>query len=156
MESIIIRPATLEDLPVLLRFEQGVIVAERPMDPTLKEVHTNYYDIEKLIRASYVEILVAEVEQQIIASGYARIETSKPYLKHEQHAYLGFMYVAPEFRGRGVNRLIIEGLKKWSHTQNINELRLEVYVVNEGAIKAYEKVGFSAHMIEMRMDLRED
>ena len=33
---ITIRKATIEDLPVLLEFEQGVLRAERPMDRTLK------------------------------------------------------------------------------------------------------------------------
>ena len=44
----IIRIATLKDLTVLLRFEQGVIEAERPFDPTIKECEIPYYDISEL------------------------------------------------------------------------------------------------------------
>ncbi len=50
---------------------------------------------------------------------------------------------------------IIETLKKWSIAQNITELRLEVYHDNIAAIKAYEKIGFTKHMIQMRMGLNE-
>jgi hypothetical protein len=32
---MIIRKATIDDLPVLLQFEQGIISAERPFDSTL-------------------------------------------------------------------------------------------------------------------------
>ncbi len=153
MNEVIIRKATINDLDTLLVFEQGVIAAERPFDPTLKTVHTNYYDIEKMIPATNVELVVAELGGELIGSGYARIENAKPYLQHQQHAYLGFMYVAPAHRGKGINRMIMETLEAWARTQNITELRLDVYQQNDAAIKAYERVGFAKHMIAMRKGL---
>ncbi|WP_262910797.1 hypothetical protein [Wocania arenilitoris] len=39
----VVRKATLKDIPVLLKFEQGLIEAERPMDSTIKEGKINYY-----------------------------------------------------------------------------------------------------------------
>ena len=104
-----------------------------------------------MISDPQVEIVVAEHEQKIIASGYARIEKSKPYLKHQNFAYLGFMFVHPDYRGKGINGSIIEMLKQFAISQGITEMRLEVYYKNETAIKAYEKIGFIKHIIEMRM-----
>ncbi|WP_179416042.1 GNAT family N-acetyltransferase [Mucilaginibacter sp. E4BP6] len=153
MDNIIIRPATLADMDTLLRFEQGVITAERPFDPTLKDEHINYYDLVGLIERDDVELLVAELDGKLIGSGYARIEESKIYLKHPKHAYLGFMYVEPEHRGKGVNQKIIAALKAWASTQNVIEYRLQVYYDNLPAIKAYEKIGFSKLMIKMRSDI---
>lgn len=153
MNQITIRKATFDDLEILFRFEQGVIEAERPFDSTLKDEQIHYYDIEGMIKSSYIELLVAESEGEVIGSGYARIENAKPYLKHNHHAYLGFMYVAPAHRGKGVNKKIIEALKNWVSLQNITELRLDVYHDNISAIKAYEKIGFTKHMIEMRLGL---
>jgi len=152
MQDITIRKATLNDMETLLRFEQGVITAERPMDPTLGE-DIHYYDLNELITAPHIELLVAEKAGKLFASGYARIESAKHYLKHDQYAYLGFMYVTPESRGQGINQLIINQLKAWSAAQGVTELRLEVYDTNLSAIRAYEKVGFGKHMIEMRMGL---
>ena len=57
---ITIRKATIEDLPVLLEFEQGVLRAERPMDRTLKLNNTYYYDIPNLIEDPLVELVIAE------------------------------------------------------------------------------------------------
>lgn len=153
MENIITRKATLNDLETLRRFEQGVISAERPFDPTLKKGHINYYDLEYMIDAPHIELIVAELNGELVGSGYARIEDAKHYLQHDQHSYLGFMYVEPQHRGKGINKIIIDALKKWSLSQNITELRLDVYHDNSPAIKAYEKVGFRKHMIEMRMGL---
>lgn len=155
MENIIIRKARPADLHTLLTFEQGVISAERPFDPTLKTGHTCYYDIEKMITASNVELVVAERNGELLASGYARIENAKPYLQHVQHAYLGFMYVVPAYRGKGINRMILDVLMQWVKTKNISELKLDVYNENASAIKAYEKAGFSRYMINMRMGLKD-
>lgn len=154
MEQIIVRPAALEDIDVLLRFEQGVITAERPFDVTLREDPITYYDIEGMIAAPHIELVVATLGDTIIGSGYARIEKAKPYAAHEQYAYLGFMYVDPQYRGKGINNKIIDALKAWSLTQNITEMRLEVYHDNLSAIKAYEKAGFSKYMIQMRIAIK--
>src|SRR5512138_3421559 len=151
MEQIIIRKATFNDLETLRRFEQGVISAERPFDPTLKEGHINYYDLEYMIDAPHIELIVAELNGKLLGSGYARIETAEPFLQHERHAYLGFMYVEPMHRGKGINKIVLNELIKWSLAQHITEFRLEVYYNNSPAIAAYEKAGFTKHMIEMRM-----
>ncbi|WP_369753217.1 GNAT family N-acetyltransferase [Flavobacterium sp. WC2409] len=153
MNSIHIRKALLSDLTTLLEFEQGIIEAERPYDPTLKKEKIHYYDIEKMIAALEVEVLVATIDSIIVGSGYARIETAKPYLNHIDYAYLGFMFTHADYRGKGVNAKIIESLKVWCRTQDIVELRLDVYNDNPSAIKAYEKVGFKKHLINMRLGL---
>ena len=161
MTNIHIRPATTADLPTLYRFEQGIISTERPFDPTLKPDPIHYYDLSAMIAAPDVHLLVAEIQGQpgtrqqtstgqLVGSGYARIEPAKPYLRHPVHAYLGFMYVDPAHRGKGINTLIIEGLRGWAQSRGITELRLDVYNINTSAIRAYEKAGFVPHMLNMR------
>jgi RimJ/RimL family protein N-acetyltransferase len=153
--EIIIREANLKDLDVLHKFKQALVDAERPFDSTLKTGPLYYYDIAGLIAADHVGIFVAETGSEIIGCGYARIDDSKPYLKHKQHAHLGFMYVVPHHRGKGINKMIIDALKLWSQQREIMEIRLEVYAKNVAALKAYEKAGFAAHMLTMRMNLDE-
>jgi ribosomal protein S18 acetylase RimI-like enzyme len=151
---MLIRKATIEDLPVLLQFEQGIISAERPFDSTLKPGAINYYDLKAFIASADVQVLVAEIDGEIAGSGYARIKKNPDtYYDFEKYAYLGFMYVLPAYRGKGVNQAIIEDLKKWVAEQGLVEIRLEVYNDNTGAIKAYEKVGFEKRMLEMRIRL---
>lgn len=148
--SIEIRKARLEDLPILLEFEQGIIEFERPFDPTLKEEKISYYDIKAMLFAEEVEVLVVVDKEEVVASGYARIEPGKPYLKHVTYGYLGFMFVKESHRGKGINKLIVDGLQDWCVSKNINEIRLDVYAENPGAIKAYEKAGFKSFMMNMR------
>ena len=156
MNEIKIRKASLLDLGQLLVFEQDLIKTERPFDPTVKPDPVNYYDLKSLLTSPLAEVVVAETDNKIIASGYARINRSKPFIKHSTHAYLGFMYVLPEYRGQGIDKRIIKALKKWAASQNITEFRLEVYCDNISAIKAYEKIGFSRYSLEMRFNLDDE
>jgi ribosomal protein S18 acetylase RimI-like enzyme len=155
MNEIKIRKALLPDLEQLLRFEQDLIKTERPFDPTVKPDPVNYYDLKAMLSDKAIEMVVAEVNDKVIASGYARIDKSKPYSRHSHQAYLGFMYVTPEYRGQGINKKIMEVLKEWAVAQNVTEFRLEVYCDNASAVKAYEKFGFSRYFLEMRFNLDE-
>lgn len=155
MNDISIRKAVPEDLEVLLQFEQQLIAAERPMDPTIREGHLHYYDLGAFISDPEVALLVAEYRGQLVGSGYAIAREARPYLNHKYHAYLGFMYTAPEFRGKGVNQRILEALKEWAHARGLHELRLTVYETNTAAIRAYEKAGFEKHIMEMRLTTRQ-
>ncbi|MEO9894342.1 GNAT family N-acetyltransferase [Aurantibacter sp.] len=152
MDDIIIRKANIKDLASLLEFEQGIIKAERPFDPTLADDPISYYDLKELIASDTAEILVGEHKGKLIASGYANIKQAKSYLDHKRFSYLGFMYTDPNYRGKGLNRRIVDGLKEWSFEKGVKEIRLTVYEENIGAIKAYEKVGFKNHLIEMRIE----
>lgn len=87
----VVRKATLKDVPVLLKFEQGLIKAERPMDTTIKEGKISYYDVTEFIKNDHSELLVVELNSKIVASGYAKIKKDRPYLKHNKQGYLGFI-----------------------------------------------------------------
>lgn len=151
MDEILVRKATRKDLEVLLKYEQGVIEAERPYDPTLAENPISYYDLPKLISSSDAEVVVGIVGSRIIGCGYALIKKARHYLDHDAYAYLGFMYTHPDFRGRGINSKILDVLKSWASENGLSEIRLTVYDENTSAIKAYEKYGFKKHIIEMRL-----
>ena len=153
MDEIHYRTAKPSDIPQLQTFEQGVILAERPFDDTFKTDEIHYYDLESLISDENIELIVAELAGQLIASGYARILKSKPYISYPFYTYLGFMYVAPEYRGKGINRQLIEQLAKWSKEQGINNMHLDVFADNQPAINAYRKSGFKHYLLEMRVDL---
>jgi len=152
-KNVLIRAATMEDLPTLLELEQAVVEAERPFNNAIKAEDAIYYDINSLINDSNALMAVIEYQGQIIATGYSQIRASKVSLSHTQHGYLGFMYVSPDYRGQGLNKRLIDHLIKWTTQQGINDLYLDVYSNNAAAIKAYEKVGFTQSMVEMKLSL---
>ncbi|MGC4034771.1 MAG: GNAT family N-acetyltransferase [Chitinophagaceae bacterium] len=153
MNNLKIRDATIQDVPTLLQFEQEIIQAEREFDDSLKEGHIHYYDFPFLVTSSLAKVMVAEINNEIVGSGYAVIKEAEPYLRHSRFAYIGLMYVKPAHRGRGINQQVLQVLKEWLTENNISELRLVVYNDNLTAKNAYLKAGFNAHVLEMRMKL---
>lgn len=151
MENVLIRDAVLDDLPDLLRFEQELIKAERPFDPTIDNNPVSYYSVKDYIIRNDVKLVVAEVDGKITSSGYALKKPARHYLNHEYYGYLGFMYTEPDFRGKGINKTIVDELVNWCHGLGLKEVRLTVYDDNLPALKAYEKAGFKKHICEMRI-----
>lgn len=149
---MITREATEQDLEILLTFEQGIVSAERPFNSTLIDGEIHYYDLSHFIKSPDATLIVVEDNNEIVASGYALIkQTEKNYYKFESYAYLGFMYVKPEYRGKGINKIITDELISWARSRNISEVRLDVYAENESAVKAYEKAGFEPLLLTMRL-----
>ena len=153
MSEISIRPAKLTDLETLLEFEQGVIEAEKTLDPFLGTGDLYYYNIPELITNNNTLLLVATCNNDLVGSGYLRVENSKHYHKNPQHGYIGFMYVKPTFRGKRISNLIIESLKNWAIEKELKELRLDVYSNNLAALKSYERFGFTKSLVNMRIDI---
>jgi GNAT superfamily N-acetyltransferase len=150
-----IRKATLEDLPILLAFEQGLIEAELPMDDHIITTEpTHYYDIPALIEAPDTILLVAETSnKEVIGCGYGKIMEGPGWSINKQYGHVGFMFVRNDYRGQGISNRIIDELCEWFRENNLKEARLRVYEKNPGAIKSYKRSGFEELRKEMRMKL---
>jgi GNAT superfamily N-acetyltransferase len=153
--DIVIRPAIADDVETLLRFEQAIIEYERPMERNMKSEPFHYYDLSELIQLDTAQVLVAEHQEKLIGSGFIHIRKSRDYLDHDKHGYLGFMYTDPNYRGQGINNLLIRELTKWAIDKGLKVLALTVFAENESAIKAYQKAGFYSNLVEMRLNLDE-
>ena len=88
MGNIKYRRAEIKDLVTLYKFEQAIVATERPFDPTLKPGHINYYDIKAMIDDNDTEVMIAEVDLEIVGSGYVKISHAKPYLNFEKYIFL--------------------------------------------------------------------
>ena len=146
-----IRTAVLEDLETLKEFEQEIISYERPFAPNLKKNPIIYYDIKDLIVRADAEVLVVVVDKLLVGSGYALIKKSPPYKDPKHYAYLGFMYVVPDHRGKGLNGALCTKLIDWTKDRNITEVQLDVYAQNKSALDAYTKIGFKPDLLKMRL-----
>lgn len=148
--DITIREATEEDIPELLALEQVLVRAERPFDPTIREDPVWYHNIPELVADPESRFVVAESLGRVVACAFGTKKQPRHYLDHDAYAYLGLMVTEEPHRGKGINGLLIEDLKRWAVGRGLFEMRLTVYDGNQAAIRAYEKAGFARHIAEMR------
>jgi len=83
----IVRKATQKDLPVLMEFMNGLVEAERPMDPTIKDGPVVYYDLSEIMTNEESDLFVVEINNELVASGYAKIKDDRHYLKLKKKGY---------------------------------------------------------------------
>lgn len=148
--NIIIREARESDIPTILSLEQELIRAERPFDPTIRKDPVWYHDIPTLIADPNSRFILAEYRGEIVACAFGTQKKPRHYLDHDVYAYFGLMVTREGYRGKGVNKVLIDDLKVWARQHGLQEMRLTVYDGNMSAIKAYEKSGFTKHIVEMR------
>ncbi|UTP71865.1 GNAT family N-acetyltransferase [Alteromonas sp. LMIT006] len=147
------RSATHADKQILDDFLQGIITAERPMDHSLAPGHITYYDPMGFVDDPEAVLIVAEIDERVVGCGAVTIEPAKPYFKYDKVGHIQMMYVVPEHRGKGINRGVMDALIAFATGRGVANFKLTVYPDNEGAIRAYQKSGFYAALIEMRMHL---
>ena len=147
-----LREAKIEDLSLLLEFERSLIEYEKKFTPNLKKRPFSYYNLRAYIENPDISVVVAEQKNELIASGYALVKKNKAYKNPEYYVLLGFMYVIPEQRGAGVNKIIIDYLLNWGKSRGYSEFQLDVYAQNESAIRAYKKAGFTFETFTMRIN----
>lgn len=152
MDDVELRPATKADRSQLLALEQALIAAERPFDSTLKPGDVCYYDLMHLIEDPNTFLAVADVQGSVVGSGYVQIRASDDYYTHDQHGYLGFIFVDEKFRGKGLANRIINCLKAWANERGVTYFTLDVYADNQSALAAYERAGFKRVAVKMALE----
>jgi GNAT superfamily N-acetyltransferase len=152
--DIIFRLASTKDKEALDQCLQHIIEAERPMDECLDDGFIEYYDPVDFVENENSTLIVAEQGDVIIACGAAKLKTAKHYYHYDKSLYLAMMYVADAYRGKGINREIMQRLISWGNDKGVTNASLTVYPQNASAIRAYEKLGFEPALLEMRLRAR--
>jgi len=66
------------------------------------------------------------------------------FLTPENHAFLYDIWVAPDRRGQGIGKALIEWAGTWARERGHKKIKLEVGEGNERARHVYESLGFRA------------
>jgi diamine N-acetyltransferase len=85
-------------------------------------------------------ILVAESEEKKLI-GYC-ISTQDQLKQGE----IDSLYVTPEFRGKGVGKILTERSLEWLQSNRCNPIRLAISYGHESVISFYQKIGFYPRM----------
>lgn len=106
-----------------------------------------YWEDMLTVQADEATIFLAGHKSSLLGmTGIAR--GSSPKTRHS--AMIWGVYVKPEWRGLHIAEELITRCFAWSRSRKIVLLKLGVAVVNQSAIRCYERCGFKAYGTEPR------
>jgi len=135
-----VRDALPADLPVLVSFQQRMAAETESLTLNIAVVSRGVQAVfDDRNKGHYV---VVEHEEGIIACLLITVEWSD--WRNGQIWWIQSVYVEPEFRGRGVFRLLYDHIQQRARADSsVRGLRLYVDKTNKPAQQAYEKLGMN-------------
>lgn len=137
MRRMSIRPATEDDVPLILRFIRELAEYEKlPHEcvATEEKVRSTLFGNPR-----FAEVLIAEEDGE--PAGFALFFHNYSTFLAKPGIYLEDLYVRPEFRGRGIGRALLARLEELARERNCGRVEWAVLNWNEPAIRFYKSIG---------------
>lgn len=137
MSNLVIRPASRDDVPVILGFIRALAEYEKLADQV---VATEEKLAATLFGARPVaEVLIAEWQGQ--AAGFALYFHNYSTFLAQPGIYLEDLFVLPEHRGRGIGKALLVQLAKTAVERDCGRFEWSVLDWNTPAIEFYHALG---------------
>lgn len=148
-----IRPAMSEDIPRLTALlEQVLQVHHRGRPDLFKGEGTKYgeKELEELLKDKKKPIFVYETGGQVQGYAFCVLErASGAQLEDEKRLYIDDLCVDEACRGQGIGKALYGYVKRFAREQGCRRVTLNVWCLNEGAMRFYESLGMKPYRIGM-------
>ena len=89
-------------------------------------------------------------------TGYVWVEEVKSGFTGAMQAYILNLYVAEEFRGRGIGARLMDKAEGWARENQYHQIRLSVAFHNTNAVGLYKKLGYEMDLVRMFKELNDN
>jgi GNAT superfamily N-acetyltransferase len=123
---------------------------DRRRDPDFAVEH--WRELQHRCAEKHGIMLIAEEGGKPVGWAFAHDQNAELFVvePERRHGFLAELYVAPEARGKGLGRALIEGCETWARGRGHKLLQVGVLARNARAIRSYEGAGYGAYGITMR------
>jgi len=155
----VVRPARSADVPALGRLGALLVQEHHEFDQrrflaATKSTPDHYGSfLGSQLDDPNVVVLVAEHAAGVIAYAFAAIEGYDYLTLRGPAGVLHDLIVDPEYRGRGVGRLLLNATFSYLESRGVPRVVLSTAQRNESAQRLFERMGFRRTMIEMTREL---
>lgn len=155
----IVRRAKPADLPSIGRLGALLVEAHHGFDPRrflaakpgTPEGYASF--ISTQLEDPDVAVLLAESDGEVIGYAYTAVEGYDYMALRGPAGVLHDVIVAPEHRGRGVGRLLLDAALEFLMSRGVPRMVLSTAERNEAAQRLFARAGFRRTMIEMTLEL---
>ncbi|MBA3240614.1 MAG: GNAT family N-acetyltransferase [Acidobacteria bacterium] len=154
-----VRPAAPADLPAVGRLGALLVRTHHDFDPerfiaATPQTERAYASfLGGQLEEPNVVVLVAERSGEVLGYTYAAIEGYDYMTLRGPAGVLHDIIVDPEYRGRGVGRLLLEAALAFFRSRGVPRVVLSTAERNEAAQRLFASMGFRRTMIEMTREL---
>lgn len=137
MTNFTIKPATAQDIPLILQFIKELAEYEK----LAHEVTATEADLQKTLFGDkpHAEVIIAYEGKAPI--GFALFFHSYSTFLGKPGIYLEDLYVRPEYRGKSYGKKLLAHLAKLTKQRDCGRLEWSVLDWNEPSIQFYKKLG---------------
>lgn len=149
--NIKIQTAKSEDWELIQRLNNQVFLHDQESDDDLdmnwpySPKGIGYY--KKLADGKYGKCYIAYIEGKPV--GYVALAIKDFGYRKSKYVEIENIGVDPEYRSRGIGKLLIEETIKWAKEQKATKLFVSAYWKNKSAINFYKKNGFYESGLEL-------
>lgn len=97
--------------------------------------------------------LVAEEGKELVGYVIASKQRRPPIYRHTKVAYLSDAFVSESHRGQGILKQFMTELQKWSKTEGITAIDVQLFESNKEAQAIYKALGFTDYRVVFRQEL---
>ena len=98
-------------------------------------------------------VLVALDGDKVVGCLKGRIRNAGRHMSFREYAHLSSVCVLPEHRKKQVAKKLVNAFKAWARKKGMSHCMLYVQNNNEGAIKAWSRMGFTTNLRRMHCKL---
>ena len=157
--NITIRPATVDDVPHILRLWRELMDYHAARDRIFTVPPDGPENcqawIEHNIQSDRSLVLVAESTCAVVGYCIAVITPYPPVLALKEYCEIYDLAVTEAHRRRGVGEALFERVKAWCREKAIQRIEAKVAVTNDLSTRFWRKMGLSPYMEIMHYDLKE-
>ncbi|MGD8966743.1 MAG: GNAT family N-acetyltransferase [Anaerolineae bacterium] len=158
--GFMIRPATEDDLPEMLRLWREMMDFHAHWDarfqpkpsPEAERAWTKFLR-EDIWGSDKWCVLLAEQDNELIGQIMGELRETAPVFEHQTYGYVTDIVVAPDARRRGIGKALFNALETWFREQDAAHLQLQVLENNPASQAFWRAMGCSDYSDILWYDL---
>ena len=149
-----IRQANLSDINGLVQLLRQISKLHHEGRPDLFKPNSQKFsatEVEKILEDKNFRVFVAaDDKDDVLGYCFCKLRTSTHPVLHTYTAlYIEDFCVDETLRGQGIGKNLFDAALEYGKAQGVYNIELNVWNFNEGAVKFYEGLGFSARSTVM-------
>lgn len=156
MSSFVVREATPDDLPEIgglwRELQQANALHEPRLTPNATATTWFLSYMEDQLLQEQCIVYVAESKGLVVGYTFGQI-LRRPTLQSGDCGYIADLCVREGFRSQGIGRRLVESLRSWFLSRNIQAIEVQVVRANPASQTFWRKMGFQDFLRTLRKDL---